>query len=351
MLSERAGQEQGENAGFGSLPRDRRSLEFVQAVFRHNFSPSIIQGAVTTLKDLQFEVEACQQTIVLAFQQLWRVYDIVKSRTLQRRSNTSTISTVSTKIPELSVERQATTTSRQDIIEWLKGQDSASKSSARTPNVTTRTKRTTRTRTKAKENTPTSTTQAVPIPRNQGPSRTEKRGNRRSFGPAEANGNHNDTDPFIPGPHALHSFYKSQHHGYGSGDFGSLLPTIAAPPAPIYFGSGFATDIPQPVPITIPSSLPTYTYIPASSPTYIPASSPIYIPASLPESYDPEWPFVASQPYPIGTTFAPTYDNDREGTLPSEQNGKSWMHDIFGSKERRREKEAQKELTGKIRGS
>jgi len=95
VLIERAGR----TTGLEPPPQDRRSLAFVLDVFKRNLSPSYKEDAITALKDFQFEVESCQQTTELAFQHVWRVYDIVKSRTLQGRTSVSTIPRISCPLP------------------------------------------------------------------------------------------------------------------------------------------------------------------------------------------------------------------------------------------------------------
>ena len=164
LLAERVGQAQLETTRLVPLPQDRRSLEFVRAVFKHNFSRSNIKDAIIALKDFQFEVESCQQTIELAFQQVWRVYDIVKSRTRQSRSSASTISSISTQIPESSTSPQATTSFRREIIDWLEGQDIASKSNLETPYFAAQTGRA---GTSAEKNTFALESQPTPISRDQ----------------------------------------------------------------------------------------------------------------------------------------------------------------------------------------
>ena len=165
------------------------SLAFVQAVFKHNLSPSNIEDAIITLKDFQFDVESCQQTTELAFQQVWRVYDIVKSRTLQRRSSVSTISSISTQIPESSTTPQAI---RKEIIDWLKRQDAASKANSGTPNSTTQTRRGGRAGTSAEENNLTPESQSLPIRGDQELSRSRI---RNIFGFSRARQHHKKMEP------------------------------------------------------------------------------------------------------------------------------------------------------------
>ena len=157
LLAERASQAQLETRELDPLPEDRMSLAFVQAVFKHNRWPSHIEDAITALKDFQFEVESCQQTTGFAFQQVWRVYEIAKSRILPRRSSVSTISSVSTQIPESSTSPRAT------IIDWLKRQDAASKANSGTPNLATQTGGDSRAGTSAEENSSAPENQLIPM--------------------------------------------------------------------------------------------------------------------------------------------------------------------------------------------
>ena len=161
LLAERMGQGQPEGTELDSLPQDRRSLAFVRGVFKYRFSPSDIEDAITALKDFQFEVESCQQATELASQQVWMVYDTVKTRTLQRRASVSTISTISA-IPQSSIEPKATTSFRQEIINRIKTQGVASTHSE-TPNLATQTGREARAGTSAEENTSTSNNQTIAI--------------------------------------------------------------------------------------------------------------------------------------------------------------------------------------------
>jgi hypothetical protein len=211
LLAERAGQAQLETTGLELLPQDRRSLAFVQAVFKHNFSPSNIEDAILALKDFQFEVESCQQTTELAFQQVWRVYDIVKSRTLQRRSSVSTVSTISTLIPESSTEPQATSSFRTEVIDWLKRQDVASMSNSGTPNAATQIGRGARPSTSA-EDTPTPENQPTPI----SPIQELSRNRIRNFfsGDRSGGGNHDNGDE-----ESIHS--EEKDNSWARGFFGS----------------------------------------------------------------------------------------------------------------------------------
>src|SRR5258706_474253 len=251
LIAERSGQAQLEITGLEPLPQDRRSLAFVQAVFKHNFSPSNIEDAIIALKDFQFEVESCQQTTELAFQQVWRVYDIVKSRTLQRRSSVSTISSISTQIPESSTSPQATTSFRKEIIDWLKRQDIASKSNFETPHLV-ETGGGARAGTSAEESTlaPAPESPPTPISRDQDLSR-----NRilNFFGLSrarqdEADENHKRIEPFPWTPPPLPSPQATERRFFSNIDVVSqqqplinnttyspqFQPTIAQPETPSF---------------------------------------------------------------------------------------------------------------------
>jgi hypothetical protein len=249
LLAERAGQAQLETTGLEPLPQDRRSLAFVQAVFKHNFSPSNIEDAIIALKDFQFEVESCQQTTELAFQQVWRVYDIVKIRTLQRRSSVSTISTISTLIPESSTEPQATSSFRTEVIDWLKRQDVASKSHSETPNAA------------IQEDTSTPDSQPTPISRDQEPSRNRI---RNLFSVSRAKHDYKKIEPFyfktlLPPQHSPHATetlsapFFPLNATYGVGSLGSY--TFKQGPAGIQPPSQPWSNKPSPAVLTGPQTL------------------------------------------------------------------------------------------------
>ena len=189
LLAERVGQAQLEATRLVPLPQDRRSMASVRAVFKHNFSSSNIKDAIVALKDFQFDVESCQQTTELAFQQVWRVYDIVKSRTRQSRSSASTISSISTQIST------SPTSFCREIIDWLEGQDIASKSNLETSYFATQTGRA---GTSAERNTFALESRPTPIGRDQDLSRNQNRNlfdssNYKKTGLAEAG-----QDPWTP---------------------------------------------------------------------------------------------------------------------------------------------------------
>ena len=413
LLAERAGQAQLETTGLEPLPQDRRSLAFVQAIFKHNFSPSNIEDAIIALKDFQFEVESCQQTTELAFQQVWRVYDIVKSRTLQRRSSVSTISSISTQIPEFSTEPNATTSFRREIIDWLKRQDVSSKSNFQTPNSATQTGRA---GTSAEENTFAPKSQPSPASHDQDLSRNRV---RNFFGLSRARQEYKNTEPDVERDHQILepfpwtppqplSPHAAEQPVYSDRDVVSkqqpLLNTTVygrhfQPPATQIFRHGavyqrtYAEDwtkfddfracleVSTEKGVVSRQALPPIPGVQTPSAPFLPpgaAQAIIYEAGSLdrytsqPWSNKPSPVLVKQSLSPINHFGPPTpmhdhstgasvqYDNDRssveghndgDGSIPSEENDKSWVRGLFGSsKERGRERDALKELCRMIGG-
>jgi len=395
LLAERADQAQLEATGLGSLPQDRRSLAFVQAVFKHNFSPSNIEAATTALKDFQFEVESCQQETELAFQQVWRVYDIVKSRTPQRRSSVSTISSISTQIPETSTGLQTTTNFRREIIDWLKTQDVASKTSSGIPNFATQTWSGARAGTRATEHTSAPRNQLTLVFGDQGLSRSRI---RNFFGLSGAKQEYKKTEPeaiqdFIiiepfqplsppPSPRATEQpSQRSSQMTYpgtvrgedwmGIDDFSSHvengavsasqsqvllpIPEIQTPLTP-FLQPGAAYGV---------RSLGDHTFKQGLADTQPPSQllPNRLLPAILTETSGLSMGGIARLPrtyghirdnsvqYGNGRSGVERRDNGGDGSIHSQEKGKVWARGIFGSsKEKENEKEALKELSRIIGG-
>ena len=303
LLAERAGQAQLETTGLDPLPQDRMSLAFVQAVFKHSLSPSNIEDAIIALKDFQFEVETCQQTTELTFQQVWRVYVIVKSRTPQRQSSVSTISSISTQIPGSSTSPQATTSFRKEIVDWLERQDAASKSNSGTPNLATHTGRGGRAGTSAEENNLTPESQSFPIRGDQELSRSRI---RNIFGFSRAKQDYKKMEPEV------------------NQDYMVIEPFQLRPSPP-----------PQPSP-----EQPVYSNRDTLLHQQPIISTTIY--------YQPSRPTVAQAGELSGVEGL---DHGDHGLSPSQDHGEGWVRSIFGrSKEREHEKEALKELRKMIGG-
>ena len=80
-----------------ALPSNRKSIAFIQAVFKHNFSPSAIDDAIEAVEDLQFEVTKYREEAESAFQHLWYLYDVQRFRTIQGHESVDTLASVATR--------------------------------------------------------------------------------------------------------------------------------------------------------------------------------------------------------------------------------------------------------------
>lgn len=111
------------------LPENRKSFAFVQAVLKHNLSPSTINDAITTLEELQFQVKRCREDNEIAFQFLFRLYDVQRFRTLRKRPSTvSVASSVAVASISNRIEEEASMSAGENEghssnpIEWLQEQ-------------------------------------------------------------------------------------------------------------------------------------------------------------------------------------------------------------------------------------
>ncbi len=81
-----------------ALPSNRKSLAFIQAVFKHNFSPSAIDDAIEAVEELQFEVTKYREETESAFQHLWYLYNVQSFRNLQGHASVESLASVSTRV-------------------------------------------------------------------------------------------------------------------------------------------------------------------------------------------------------------------------------------------------------------
>jgi hypothetical protein len=121
-----------------ALPNNRKSLAFIQAVFKHNLSPSTISDAIEAVEELQFEVIRYREEAESAFRHLWYLYDVQRFRTLQghtsvesfaslsSRASIQTLASISSRIAECSVHYTESdgepTDESNDPIQWLQEQ-------------------------------------------------------------------------------------------------------------------------------------------------------------------------------------------------------------------------------------
>ena len=91
-----------------SPPDDTKSLEFVQAVLRHNFAPSTTTNLVKSLRDMRSEIQMCLRKLETSFQHTWRLYGAMSNGLARAPTNRSTLST------------STTLTARINLVDWLK---------------------------------------------------------------------------------------------------------------------------------------------------------------------------------------------------------------------------------------
>ena len=91
-----------------SPPDDTKTLEFVQAVLRHNFAPSTTTNLVKSLRDMRSEIQMCLRKLETAFQHTWRLYGAMSNGLARAPTNGSTLST------------STTLTARINLVDWLK---------------------------------------------------------------------------------------------------------------------------------------------------------------------------------------------------------------------------------------
>ena len=81
-----------------TLPSNRKSLVFIQAVFKHNLSSSTISDAIEAVEELQFEVTKYREETESAFQHLWYLYNVQSFRTIQGHASVESLASVSTRV-------------------------------------------------------------------------------------------------------------------------------------------------------------------------------------------------------------------------------------------------------------
>ena len=78
-----------------ALPNNRKSLAFIQAVFKHNLSPSTIHDAIDAVEELQYDVTRYREEAESAFRHLWYLYSIQSFRKLPGRGSVESLASVS----------------------------------------------------------------------------------------------------------------------------------------------------------------------------------------------------------------------------------------------------------------
>ena len=88
------------------LPSDKKSLEFIRSVLKHNFAPSKITDLVKALREMRSDVQTCLTELEDTFQYVYILYNTMGNglAPISSRTSTSTNSTV-----------------RIELAAWLKG--------------------------------------------------------------------------------------------------------------------------------------------------------------------------------------------------------------------------------------
>ena len=76
-----------------ALPANEKSLAYVQAVLRHNFSPSKVAGLVSNLNKMQFEVRKCLDNLESSFRHVQDLYHFTKDGLERTSTSMSSVST------------------------------------------------------------------------------------------------------------------------------------------------------------------------------------------------------------------------------------------------------------------
>ena len=110
VLEQLTGRAEAEKTNLQSitLPSNEKSLAYVQAVLRHNFSPSKVASLVDNLKRMQFEIRACLEKLESVYQHVNDLYTINHNRLERVATSSSTVST------------STILTARIKLADWLK---------------------------------------------------------------------------------------------------------------------------------------------------------------------------------------------------------------------------------------
>ena len=94
-----------------TLPTDTRTLEFVQAVLRHNLVPSTTTNLLGCLRDMRSDIEKCLRRLSNSFKHLWTLY-IAMTNGLARVTTNGSILSTSTTLP-----------ARIKLVGWLQNRE------------------------------------------------------------------------------------------------------------------------------------------------------------------------------------------------------------------------------------
>jgi len=112
-----------------ALPANEKSLGYVQAILRHNFSPSKVADLVSNLQGMQVEIRACLEKLESTFRHVQDLYDFTNNRLERISTSTSGVST-STML-----------TARIKLAGWLERRERLWKLSSRSTSTTVKLER------------------------------------------------------------------------------------------------------------------------------------------------------------------------------------------------------------------
>ena len=82
------------------LPPDKKSLDFIRAVLKHNITPSKIADLIDALREMRSDVHTCLAKLEAAFQHVHNLYNITSHNALARISSRTSDSSTSTNIAD-----------------------------------------------------------------------------------------------------------------------------------------------------------------------------------------------------------------------------------------------------------
>jgi len=85
------------------LPTNRKSLAFIQLVFKHKFTPSTINHAIDAVEEFQFEVTKYHDEAESSFQHLWYLYTIQNFCTLRGHDSAESLVSLSSRASVASI--------------------------------------------------------------------------------------------------------------------------------------------------------------------------------------------------------------------------------------------------------
>ena len=76
-----------------TLPENKKSLEYIQVILKHNISPSKVSDLVNGLRGMQTEIQECLEELESSFGHVNDLYNINKNPLMRVATSTSLVST------------------------------------------------------------------------------------------------------------------------------------------------------------------------------------------------------------------------------------------------------------------